>query len=261
MTPPKSTFTCSKCHHSLPRSAFRNRPLRLGRITPEVYAVCRTCQDHSGWRPRRDCRFVVHQRFGRWVAVHSGPERRWWCRCDCGTERYVRARSLLSGESKSCGCGQREVTSARSKTHGLTRTREYRIWAHMKRRCLDPSDDAYKNYGERGITICERWQSSFEAFLEDMGAIPGPDYSLDRIDNDGPYAPANCRWATRMQQAQNMRKSRILTFHGKTLCVSEWARRVGIAPETLRSRLRLGWSVERTLTEPAHPSRWSNVAK
>ena len=117
----------------------------------------------------------------------------------------------------------------------------------MRNRCENQGDKDFPQYGGRGIYVCERWLK-FENFHADMGAVP-PGRTLDRIDNSGPYAPGNCRWATPAEQTANKRSSRTLTLNGRTMRLKEWAAASGIAYETIASRMRQGWSVERTLTE------------
>jgi hypothetical protein len=118
----------------------------------------------------------------------------------------------------------------------------------MKRRCLDPKNAGWKNYGGRGIGVCKRWQRSFDEFLKDMGPRPSPKHSLDRINNNGSYRPANCRWATSIEQARNKYNTRLLTYAGRSLTIKEWAAEIGIKPLTLMQRVQNGWSVERALT-------------
>ena len=132
--------------------------------------------------------------------------------CDCGVHKAVDAAGLKLGQIKSCGCMMaeraRQASKAKAKHNcsGLnTRTVEYQSWLGMKTRCKNPNSTRYASYGGRGITLCERWDSSFETFLADMGHKPGPDYSLDRIDNDGNYEPGNCRWANNSTQNKNRR--------------------------------------------------------
>lgn len=127
------------------------------------------------------------------------------------------------------------------------------IWFGMKQRCNNPKHEAYARYGGRGIKICERWES-FQNFMEDMGPRPGPEYSIERLNNDLGYEPSNCKWATRTEQSRNTRNNRRLTYNGETLCVSEWAERFGLHHNRITKRLESGWSVEEALTTPASAS-------
>jgi len=134
--------------------------------------------------------------------------------------------------------------------HNIAKMPEYNIWTQMKQRCANANMPNYAAYGGRGIAVCDRWRESFENFITDMGVRPGKDYSLDRIDNDGPYSPENCRWATRIEQGNNTRTNRWITYNGKTMTLSEWSRKLNIAKSTLRNRFKKGWSVERAFSEP-----------
>ena len=118
-------------------------------------------------------------------------------------------------------------------THGCTGTPTYRAWQDMIQRCYNPRRTRYPMYGGRGITVCQRWRESFEAFLKDMGTSPSPRHSIDRIDNNGNYEPGNLRWATAKEQSRNQRRNRVLTYQGETLCIAEWAERLGVAYATL----------------------------
>lgn len=120
----------------------------------------------------------------------------------------------------------------------------------MLGRCYRKSHRRYRDWGGRGITVCDRWRESFPAFLADMGEAPSPGHTLERKDNDGPYSPDNCRWALHGEQAGNTRKNRRLTFRGRTQTLSAWAREVGVEPNVLQTRLRRGWTVEQAIGIP-----------
>lgn len=202
----------------------------------------------------------VGDRFGRLTVVEfaftRNGNKHWRCGCDCGTERIVHQSSLRAGYTVSCGCRKREAVIVRCTkhghwtNHGRNGTRTFHIWWGMIHRCHYPKTTGYANYGGRGIRVCDRWRESFKNFLADMGERPSPDHQIDRIDNDGPYSPDNCRWATRHTQRRNTRSNRLLTFAGKTQCLTDWARELGINKRTLGGRLGHGWSVERALATP-----------
>lgn len=118
----------------------------------------------------------------------------------------------------------------------------------MIMRCENPKEKAWKDYGGRGIKVCDRWRDSFEAFLEDMGEPPSRDHCIERVDNNGNYEPSNCIWATMSEQLRNRRNTCFLTAFGETLCVEDWSKRYGIHRNTLKNRLDRGWDIEKAIT-------------
>lgn len=132
------------------------------------------------------------------------------------------------------------------KQHGKANSPTYRIWIKMRHRCLSPGSPEYADYGGRGITICERWKEDFAAFLSDMGEKP-QGLSLDRRDNNGNYDLENCRWATNVEQARNSRRTRVIEFGGRTMCLKAWADELGLTAPALDHRLKV-WPIEQALT-------------
>lgn len=192
----------------------------------------------------------IGERFGRWVVLEIVDCGHRKCRCDCGTEKTVLRQTLTQAKGKSCGCLRKERTAERSTKHGgaAGRVPTYYVWKGMRRRCQNPNAQDYKYYGGRGISICDRWRDSFENFLADMGARPGAEFSIERKDNEGPYSPSNCVWATRIQQMNNRRNNRLVEFDGETMTVAEWASRIGMSRSCLYNRLyQLKWSVSKSL--------------
>jgi hypothetical protein len=200
---------------------------------------------------------ITGQKFGRLTVVGSagyvpnGPRRTqaWDCACECGSSTVVRGSDLRGGHTRSCGCTRW--------SHRRTDTPEYVTWRCMLRRCTNRKHEQWKNYGGRGITVCERWRK-FENFYADMGERPSRQHSIDRIDNSVGYSPENCRWALPREQSRNTRVNRLLTHDGETLTLTDWSKRKRIGDGTIRQRLRRGWSTERALTMP--PRAWRRAA-
>ena len=201
---------------------------------------------------------LTGQRFNHLVvisrAANRGKDTMWLCRCDCGNEITATPSHLKSGHTKSCGCFRSSVLAAQGHKnikHGMKRTPLYKTWGSIKTRCLNPNTPAYPNYGGRGITICDDWKDSFEAFYEwAIASGYQEDLSIDRIDVNGPYSPDNCRWVTIDVQANNKRTNRVVTFNGEAKTLQQWADETGILPSTIRERLSRGWSAEKALTQP-----------
>ena len=152
----------------------------------------------------------------------------------------------------SCGCG----STRRKWKSSATSPNTYRSWEHMLDRCYNEKHPHYKHYGGRGITVCDRWRESFDAFLEDMSERPDG-LTLDRIDNERGYEPGNCQWSTYKEQNRNKTNGTALTHKGETLSVTEWSERIDIPRWTIFSRLQMGWTVERALTTPVRKRRWA----
>lgn len=193
------------------------------------------------------------QRFGKWTVVKLSRRDSkfnlplWLCRCDCGTLREKQNSALRNGSSKSCGCAFAENFGQARKAAYETKSKEYRCWSSMKNRCLNPNEPTYARYGAMGITVCDEWKVSFEAFLNHLGFAPSPDHTIDRINTFGNYEPGNVRWATRKEQMLNRRDNHRIVYDGKNLTVSQWAENSGIDRTTLNSRLKAGWTMEKAL--------------
>lgn len=201
---------------------------------------CRTCTETSKTNPKLKKDLVGH-RFGKLVVTKRATSLEkgivlWECLCDCGSITVVRSQMLLRGGTKSCGCYRREVSKNNHRTtHGKTKTSEYNIWANMKSRCYNESDASYFRYGGRGTTVCERWLESFENFYEDMGERP-KGLSIERMNNDGPYSPENCKWADSFEQNSNRRGNIMITHNNQTHHLKMWSRILDINYGTLHTR-------------------------
>jgi len=208
---------------------------------------------HNTTEPHPYVKDLSGQRFGRLlVTSYAGRKNTstfWNCLCDCGNSCQIDGCSLKRGFTRSCGCLAKETRIILKTTHGFAKHPLWNTYILMIKRCYNPKNPSYGSYGGRSITVCDRWRESFENFLADMGERPAG-CSLDRIDNDGPYSPDNCRWATTLQQNNNKRRNHRLTHDGETLTITEWANRLGISRKAILSRLRYEWSTERILTEP-----------
>lgn len=174
---------------------------------------------------------------------------RWKCKCECGNEVIVDASSLRKNSVHSCGCYRTERLNEYSYTHGKSKTRLNNTWRCMKQRCLNPNNSAYKNYGGRGITVCNEWQE-FQPFY-DWAIANGykDDLTIDRIDVNGNYEPSNCRWVDTKTQSNNTRRSHYITYKGETMTLTQWANKLNMNKGTLTKRLNSGWSIEEAFTK------------
>lgn len=181
------------------------------------------------------------KRFGKLVAVkitfaEKGKKTKWLCHCDCGNEKEIAIDSLKSGKTKSCGCYRKYVTRKSFEKHGMANDRLYQIWQNMKERCYNKNRKSYKDYGERGIVICDSWLdfSNFKEWSFNNGYKD--DLTIDRINVNGIYEPSNCRWADRITQNNNTTKNVFFEINGVTRTLAQHARYYGINYYTLHFR-------------------------
>jgi hypothetical protein len=194
---------------------------------------------------------IKGRRFGLLVAMEELPRergmRKWQLRCDCGASKVALQKAFTSGgKLRSCGCDNR-----RSVQHGLSSTPEYRAWINMKTRCYDQTTPYFDTYGGRGVQVCSKWLTSFEAFYADMGRRPSEKHSIDRIDNDGNYEPGNCRWAIQKVQSRNQRTNKLVSVEGKRITLAEAVESAPVPYNTVLYRLKRGWPVEAAISYPA----------
>lgn len=203
---------------------------------------------------------ITGQRFGRLVAISRAGAidgtALWLCKCDCGNEKKIRLTNLKQG-TKSCGClnveiaperGKKSKLGERSKKHGDFGTKLYGVWAGMKRRCLNPNTHYYREYGGRGIKVCDEWMEylGFKEWAMQNGYSEG--LTIDRIDVNGNYEPSNCRWTTMQEQQRNRRDNVRLEYQGHVYSGDEIAEITGLKVRTIRGRIERGWDVERIIT-------------
>lgn len=177
------------------------------------------------------------KQFGRLTVIeraenYKDGSARWVCKCSCGKISTQKGVALRNGVVISCGCYNKELHTK----HLMCFTPEYKTWQSMKERCHNPNSKNYHAYGGRGIFVCEKWRDSFEAFFADMGKR-SKGMSIDRIDNNGPYSPKNCRWATHTLQSNNRRSSKFITRGTETKSISEWSRILGVTPQCISGRI------------------------
>lgn len=209
---------------------------------------------------------LIGERFGRLMVIrfsHSKNGAVWLCRCDCGNETLVRTSILRCGSTNSCGCGSREAalnnySEARDRRKvPYPHSRKMKdMYSNMQARCYDPSNKRWKNYGARGIKICAEWLTDIRAFYKwvfENGWEPG--LTIDRINVNGDYEPSNCRFATALVQMNNTTRNRRLTWNGRTMTVTEWARKLGVRSQAIQHRVDRDWTIERIFTQPFRAPR------
>lgn len=224
---------------------MRGTSLRAGRVNS---CGCMMEERYKSGSTKID---IIGQRFGRLTVIEETSERtkcgevKYLCLCDCGNTKVKAGTALRYGNTRSCGCLLAESSSKRARTHGQSKTRLFRIWAGMKDRCTNPNRHEYKGYMGRGITVCEEWMNDFSAFRDwSMENGYSDTLTLDRIDNDGPYSPENCRWTTRKAQGNNTRLTVHITVDGVTKNIGDWAATIGVARSTMSRHVKNGDAVE-----------------
>lgn len=198
---------------------------------------------------------LIGQRFGKLTVIkrlennyHGNTT--WLCKCDCGNEIKVLGYRLTTGQTKSCGCLKSKYKGKQKRIRDIIHSRYH----NMKQRCYNPNEKAYKNYGGRGITVCEEWKQSFEPFYDWAICNGFKEYlTIDRIDNNKGYSPENCRWITRKEQNNNFRKNRLITYNGETKTMAQWAEILNIKYKIFSSRFASGWSLDRLFNTPYIP--------
>lgn len=197
---------------------------------------------------------LIGKTFGRLYVIERAENRSrkscWKCMCKCGNIVFVEGTSLVSGDTKSCGCLNKETAKKNQTKHGFHGTNIYNVWRNMKARCFNPNKPGYKYYGGRGIVVCDDWKNNFMSFYN-WAICNGyeDDLTIERIDVNGNYEPENCRWATRKDQANNTTRNHKVTYNGKTQTLSQWANEYGLNCITLLTRIEeLNWPIEKALT-------------
>lgn len=244
----KSTYWLCKCECG-EKGYFSHTDL-----TREDGSLILSCGCISHFSSNRDPDFRVRNcGVGWWRIDDCDPIKTdcgnlWRCTCICGKKDMILEDRLLSGMSQSCGCKKNPVLDYRTSRLGKS-ARLRGIWSSMILRCTDPKSPAYKHYGARGIYVCDEWMRSFESF-RDWALAHGytNKVTIDRIDNDGPYHPANCRWVDRISQANNTRRNVYVTLDGETRTLQRWSRVLGVSSPTLSRWVRDGRSEEWILT-------------
>jgi len=198
---------------------------------------------------------LTGQKFGRLIVIKRLVNDKysralWLCRCICGQVNIVRTSDLNSGNTKSCGCLRKEITSKRRLKHGYAKNKKnhtYNVWLSMIQRCTNPNYYQYRHYGGRGIKICDRWMESngqgFLGFLKDMGERP-PRMTIDRINVNGNYEPNNCRWTTQKIQQRNRTNNIWINIDGQDILLVEYCEDNNLSYHKIYKRLRRGWSIE-----------------
>lgn len=189
---------------------------------------------------------------GRDGTYRNTRQAAWKCQCQCGNSVTICGNSLRRGLSQSCGCKKGSLP-----VHGMTGTRVHNVWMQMLSRCRNANNTAYRYYGARGISVCKRWED-FENFLSDMGE-PDPGMMLERIDNSKGYSPSNCKWATKIEQANNTRTNVFLETPLGRMTIAQLARTIGMTRHGVEYRIRVGMTGDRLVAKSLFAKRKSTI--
>ena len=199
---------------------------------------------------------LTNQVFGKLTVLHMHPEKsfdgrvQWYCKCSCSENsfRIIIGKSLTSGNSKTCGCTRIASIKESNSSHGMSNSKEYRIWKAIKERCYYEKHKAYGDYGGRGITVSDDWINSFENFYRDMGPRPSDDHSIERRDGDKNYSKNNCYWATRTEQNNNTRRNIFFTRNGVSKTLAAWCKELNLSYNKIYMRMNAyGWSFNKAI--------------
>lgn len=206
---------------------------------------------------------ISNQKFGRLTVIEKSQKicgkTAWKCICDCGNITYVTTSNLTCNRIRSCGCIKQEILMKRNITHNQRHTKLYEVWKSIKQRCYNPKHHAYKNWGGRGIKVCDEWKENFQAFYdwsysngykEECQKSEKDKLTIDRINNDGDYCPSNCRWVNRTTQSRNKRVNKKIIYKNEEHCLVEWCEILNLYYQTINARLRRGWSIEKSFETP-----------
>lgn len=181
----------------------------------------------------------------------KGGKSRWLCKCRCGNECIVHSSSLVSGNTRSCGCLRREESHNRSTTHGMSKSPLFAVWRAMVGRCENPNNKSYPYYGGKGISVCKEWHGSSTFFEWALNNGYSHGLTIERIDVGKGYEPDNCKWIPRKQQARNKTNNVMVEIDGTSKCLPEWCEEYGMSYYTVYQRIKkLGWEPKKALTTP-----------
>lgn len=203
---------------------------------------------------------IIGETFGRLIVLEKARKNNrngFLCKCLCGNITFASGHQLRSGAKKSCGCLQREVGKINFTKHGESNSRLYEVWVGMKKRCYNSNSPAYKNYGGRGITVCDEWKDNYTAFRDFMlglgydDSLPFRSQTLERINVNGNYEPNNCKLVSMKEQNVNRRNNHYVTYKGETKTITEIANEHGLEVENLLNRINyFGYTIEEAVEKP-----------